>query len=66
MEDKGTLVLTATAGKPGEDIYIDGGRILVRVISIEGKQVKLGIRAPRDVCVDREKVHKRKMVDTEG
>ncbi|MGR3317853.1 MAG: carbon storage regulator CsrA [Candidatus Anammoxibacter sp.] len=47
------LVLTR---KLGEDISI-GDDIIVRVVSIKGKQVKLGIDAPRSLQVHRGEIY---------
>ena len=49
------LVLTR---KVGEAIYIDGD-IRVVVQSIEGKTVRLGIEAPRDIQVLRDELRRR-------
>jgi carbon storage regulator len=45
--------------RPGEEILI-GGQIVVLVTSIEGDVVRLGVKAPRDVPVDRREVAERK------
>jgi carbon storage regulator len=42
--------------KINETIVIDG-RILVRVVRVEGGVVKLGIQAPEDVPVHRQEVY---------
>jgi carbon storage regulator len=42
--------------KPGESIVIDG-KIVVKIIRLEGDVVKLGIEAPRDVPVHRQEVY---------
>jgi carbon storage regulator len=42
--------------KPGESIVIDG-RIVVKVVRLEGDVVKVGIEAPRDVPVHRQEVY---------
>jgi carbon storage regulator len=42
------LILTR---KPGDAIVIDG-RIVVKVIDIQGGRVQLGIEAPKDVKVN--------------
>jgi carbon storage regulator len=42
--------------KPNESIVIDG-RILVKVIRLEGDVVKIGIQAPADVPVHRQEVY---------
>lgn len=47
------LVLTR---KLGESIAIDD-HIKVRVVSIKGKQVRLGIEAPKDTKIHREEVY---------
>ena len=52
--------------RPGEDIIISGG-IRVRVVSIQGGKVRIGIAAPPSVRVDRQEVHERRalMADVE-
>ncbi len=47
------LVLTR---KPGESITI-GDEIMIHVIEIKGKQVRLGIEAPRKFTIHREEVY---------
>jgi carbon storage regulator len=47
------LVLTR---KVGEEIVI-GGDIHVMVVAIQGAAVRIGVRAPKDVVVDREEIH---------
>jgi carbon storage regulator len=46
------LVLTRSIG---QEILI-GNDIVVRLVSINGSQVRIGIEAPRDVAVDRREV----------
>lgn len=43
----------------GEDIVMAEGLIRVRVLSIEGAHVRLGIVAPKEVAVHREEVYER-------
>ena len=50
------LILTR---RIGESIMI-GDNITIRVLEIAGKQVRIGIDAPRDVAVDREEIYDRK------
>lgn len=50
------LVLTR---RVNEAIVIDGN-IEIRIVSIKGDKVRIGINAPDDVCVDREEVHQRR------
>ena len=50
------LILTR---RPEESLHI-GTDIVLTVLSIKGNQVRLGVRAPADVVVDREEVHLRK------
>jgi carbon storage regulator len=45
-----------------ESIVI-GANITVTVLAIHGQQVRLGISAPREVVVDREEVHARKLAE---
>ncbi len=49
------LILTRRAG---ETIHI-GDNITVTVLSVQGNQVRLGIKAPRDVAVHREEIAER-------
>lgn len=42
--------------KRNEEIVIDGGRIVISVVRIEGERVRLGITAPRDMLVNRREV----------
>ena len=48
--------------KAGEGIVI-GDDITVRVLSIKGERIKVGVDAPRKTEVDREKVRGRKEVE---
>ncbi len=50
------LILTRRAG---ESLHI-GDNIEVTVMAVNGSQVRLGIKAPRDVAVDREEIAQRK------
>lgn len=50
------LILTR---KPGEVIRI-GADVEVTVLGIYGTQVRIGIKAPKDVAVDREEISQRK------
>lgn len=47
------LILTR---KPGESITI-GDDIKIQVIEIKGKQVRLGIEAPKDYVIHREEIY---------
>ena len=42
--------------KPGESIVIDG-RIVIKIMRLEGEVVKLGIDAPLDIPVHRQEVY---------
>lgn len=47
------LILTR---KPGETIVI-GDNIRIAVLGIEGRQVRIGIDAPKEVAVHREEIY---------
>ena len=49
------LILTR---KQGESVAI-GDEIQVTVVEIQGKQVKLGVRAPREVPVHRQEIYEK-------
>lgn len=51
------LILTR---RPGESLYV-GENIRVTVLSLQGKQVKIGLEVPSDMTVYREEVYKRVM-----
>jgi carbon storage regulator len=51
----GMLILTR---KPQESLHI-GDEIVVTVLSAQGNQVRLGIRAPTHIGVHREEVYRR-------
>ena len=48
------------ARKPGESLYV-GDDIRITVLSVQGKQVKIGIPLPPDKVVYREEVYRRVM-----
>ena len=54
------LILTR---RVGETIIIDDD-IEVTVLSVKGKQVRLGIKAPEDIAVHREEIYERLMNDS--
>lgn len=45
--------------REGESIMI-GDEIRIVIVSVEGRSIKVGIEAPRDIPVDREEVYIRK------
>lgn len=49
------LILTR---RPGESVYL-GDNIRVTVLSLQGKQVKLGLEVPTDMVVYRDEVYRR-------
>ncbi|MFC1537312.1 carbon storage regulator CsrA [Gemmatimonadota bacterium] len=49
------LILTR---KQGESVAI-GDDILVTVVEIQGKQVKLGVKAPREIAVHRQEIYEK-------
>jgi len=42
--------------KPGESVTI-GDEVRITVLSISGKQVRIGIEAPSDIAVHREEIY---------
>jgi carbon storage regulator len=53
----GSLVLSR---KEGEEIYIDGGHIVITVVQVERGRVRLAITAPPSVQIDRREVYESK------
>ncbi len=56
------LILTR---RQGESVRI-GEDVEVTILAIKGTQVRIGIKAPRDVAVDREEIAERKRRDQEA
>lgn len=50
------LILTR---RSGETVHI-GDNVVITVVAIKGHQVRIGIKAPRHVAVDREEIYERK------
>ncbi len=44
--------------KPQETIVV-GEDVKISVLTVSGKQVRIGIEAPKNVAVNREEIHKR-------
>lgn len=42
--------------KPGESVTV-GDEVRITVLSISGKQVRIGIEAPNDIAVHREEIY---------
>ncbi|HBE94278.1 MAG TPA: carbon storage regulator [Desulfovibrio sp.] len=49
------LILTR---RPGESLYL-GDNIKLKVLSVQGKQIKLGLEVPEDMPVYREEVYQK-------
>jgi carbon storage regulator len=56
------LVLTR---RRGETIVIDN-MVHVTVLEVNGERVRLGVAAPRDVAVDRQEVHERRLLSPDA
>jgi len=54
--------LTGFTRRLNESVHI-GPDVKVTLLGIRGNQVRLGIDAPKDVVVDREEVHQRKLAE---
>jgi carbon storage regulator len=54
------LVLTR---RIGEEIFIQRGKIKIKVLYIRRGQVAIGIRAPSEVEIDREEIFHKKQAD---
>jgi len=50
------LVMLVLSRKPGESVTI-GDEVRITVLSISGKQVRIGIEAPNDIAVHREEIY---------
>lgn len=58
----GILILTR---KAGEMIKI-GNDVEVTVVAVNGGQVRIGVKAPKDIAVDREEIADRKRRERAG
>ncbi len=52
--------------KPLERVIIDGGRIVVTLVSIGHGKSRLGFECDQSITVDREEVHKKKLAEAES
>lgn len=50
-------------GRRIHEVLCIGDNIKIRVLRIEGNQVRLGIEAPKDIEVDREEIYNRKRLE---
>lgn len=50
------LVLSRKAGQ----VIIIGKEIRITVVAVEGQNVRIGVRAPKEVVVDRQEIHKKR------
>jgi carbon storage regulator len=50
------MTMLILSRRPGEEIVIDGN-IRLKIIAVKGSQVRIGIRAPPQIRVDRKEVH---------
>lgn len=55
------LVLTRKIG----ELIVIGDDIKIKIVEIKGKQVRIGIEAPRNVAVNREEIYKQKTAEKE-
>jgi carbon storage regulator len=49
--------------RPNESLVI-GDNVAVTILGIKGNQVRLGIQAPKNIVVDREEIHQRKLAES--
>lgn len=50
------LILTR---KPSESIIIGDNKVKIKILSVKGRQVRLGIEASKDISVHREEIYNR-------
>jgi carbon storage regulator len=50
------LILTR---KPSESIIIGDNKVKIKILSVKGRQVRLGIEAAKDISVHREEIYDR-------
>ncbi len=54
-DDIGKQMLILTR-RPGESLYL-GDNIKLKILSVQGKQIKIGLEVPEDMTVYREEVY---------
>ncbi len=58
------LILTRRIGEAL--IFTDGDtEIRMSILKVKGNQIRIGVEAPRNVTVDREEIHQRKLKEQE-
>lgn len=56
------LILTRRIG----ETMMVGDEITVTVLGVKGNQIRLGMNAPKNVAIDREEIHLRKINELKG
>lgn len=62
--DHGGVSMLILTRRTGETILI-GDEVAVTILGVNGNQVRIGVKAPKDVAVDREEVRQRKAAEVE-
>lgn len=57
------LILTR---RVGETIMIDNDKIQVVVLGVVGRQIRLGIEAPKDISIHRHEIYERIQAEKDG
>jgi carbon storage regulator len=59
LSSKEGLEMLVLSRRAGEAIVV-GEDVVLTVLSVQGSTIRLGIKAPADVAVDRQEVHERR------
>jgi len=63
-QTEGSLSMLILTRRTGESLRI-GDDVEVTVMAVNGSQVRIGIKAPRNIAVDREEIAERKQRERE-
>jgi carbon storage regulator len=63
-QPEGSLSMLILTRRTGESLRI-GDDVEVTVMAVNGSQVRIGIKAPRNIAVDREEIAERKQRERE-
>jgi carbon storage regulator len=56
---KEIIIMLILTRKPSESIIIGDNKVKIKILSVKGRQVRLGIEASKDISVHREEIYNR-------
>ena len=60
------LIITRKPGRPSESVIRIGDDIEIKILAVQGRSVRVGIQAPREIPVHREEIYQRIKAEKEN